>query len=511
MTLGSALLPAQAPIKPSAFPKISSVDERFQSFNIEMVEVTGGRFWKPYADQGKTAPAVEGGAGHPAGMDPSLYEYRAPIDLTNAKLRRLASALGPAYVRVSGTWANNSYFQSSDGPAPATAPQGFNGVLTAQQWKGVVDFSKAVDAKIVTSFGTSVGTRDANGLWTSNQAAEFLTYTKAIGGHIAAAEYMNEPNFAEIGGAPKGYNAAAYGKDVAVFTSWAKEAAPDMLILGPGSVGEGVQLVPGNSMMHLLKSEDLLSFTDPKALDAFSYHFYGAVSKRCSPTGAGGTSPDSALSEDFLGKTGRAEEFYAGLRDRFAAGKPMWLTETGQAACGGDLWASSFIDSFRYLNQLGLLARNGVQVVAHNTLAASDYGLIDEKTLTPRPNYWSALLWRKFMGTTVLDAGKPPTPSLHIYAQCLRNVRGGVSMLVINNDRAAEARLKVAAEGSRYTLTAHDLLERQVELNGSELKLNADDSLPEIAGLPVKAGKLSFAPASITFLVMPEANNRSCH
>ena len=42
-------------------------------------------------------------------MNPDLYEYRPPIDLTNARLRKLAAALGPAYVRVSGTWANTTY------------------------------------------------------------------------------------------------------------------------------------------------------------------------------------------------------------------------------------------------------------------------------------------------------------------------------------------------------------------------------------------------------------------
>jgi hypothetical protein len=26
---------------------VGTVDERFQSYNIEMVEVIGGRFWKP--------------------------------------------------------------------------------------------------------------------------------------------------------------------------------------------------------------------------------------------------------------------------------------------------------------------------------------------------------------------------------------------------------------------------------------------------------------------------------
>jgi hypothetical protein len=30
-------------------PSIGTVDERFQSYNIEMVEVIGGKFWKPYA------------------------------------------------------------------------------------------------------------------------------------------------------------------------------------------------------------------------------------------------------------------------------------------------------------------------------------------------------------------------------------------------------------------------------------------------------------------------------
>ena len=56
------------------------------------------------------------------------------------------------------------------------------------------------------------------------------------------------------------------------------------------------------------------------------------------------------------------------------------------------------------LDQLGRLARRGVAVVFHNTLASSEYGLLDQKSFEPRPNYWAALLWRRLMGTTVLDA-----------------------------------------------------------------------------------------------------------
>ena len=49
------------------------------------------------------------------------YAYRAPIDLTNARLRKLAAALAPAYVRVSGTWANATYFAGFGPPAIGAA------------------------------------------------------------------------------------------------------------------------------------------------------------------------------------------------------------------------------------------------------------------------------------------------------------------------------------------------------------------------------------------------------
>jgi heparanase 1 len=160
-------LPAAAQLNPSSMQKIGLVDPRFQSYNVEMVEVIGGRFWKPY---GSKATATAGVAGTPGGIDPALFEQRAPINLSNPRLRKLAEALGPAYLRVSGTWANTLYFQDSDAPAPAAPPAGFGGVLTRAEWKAVVNFANAVDAKIVTSFATSAGTRDANGTWTPAEA-----------------------------------------------------------------------------------------------------------------------------------------------------------------------------------------------------------------------------------------------------------------------------------------------------------------------------------------------------
>jgi len=496
-------------VNPATLARIGTVDERFQSYNIEMVEVTGGRFWKPYNSNADTSQsAKQPAANQPTGMDPSLYQYRPPIDLTNARLRKLAAALGPAYLRVSGTWANTTWFQDSDDPAPANPPDGFKGILTRRQWKGVLDFSHATNAEIVTSFSIGTGTRDAAGVWTPDQAQKFVAYTKSVGGNIAAAEFMNEPNIAEIGGAPKGYDAPAYARDIAAFRAFAKQALPGLIFLGPGSAGEGTLMTP--SSMHLLTSVDLLTATGP-VFDAVSYHSYGAVSSRCGMFGASATTnADAALSDEWLARPARIEEFYGGIRDRFEPGKPLWNTETAQAACGGDRWASTFLDSFRYLNQLGSLAKRGVQVNMHNTLAASDYGLLDENTYAPRPNYWAALLWHKLMATTVLDAGSSPTPSLHLYAQCLRDNPGGVALLIINADRGSSQTLEVRGASDRYTLTAHDLQNTHIQLNREELQLGSNDALPKLNGSPEHAGSLTFAPASITFLAMPEAHNASC-
>ncbi len=512
--LGAAIclsVPAQTPavaIAPGKMPRVGTVDERFQSYNIEAVEVTGGRFWKPYASASAPNAGVQPEANAPPGMDPSLYEYRAPIDLGNPRLRKLAAALGPAYVRVSGTWMNSTYFQDSDDPAPPKPPAGFNSVLTRKEWKGVIDFARAANARIVTSFAMSTGTRDAAGAWTPKVAQAFLDYTKSAGGDVAAAEFMNEPTFAELGGAPKGYDAQAFARDFAVFQAWAKANAPEMRIAGPGGVGEGTPLAP--PFMHLLTSEGILKATGP-VFEIFSYHSYGAVSSRCAMLGAAaGTTSDAALSADWLSRGASAEAFYAALRDRYEPGHPIWNSETGQAACGGDRWAATFLDTFRYLNQLGSLARLGVQVQMHNTLNASDYGLLDEKTLEPRPDYWAALLWRRLMGTTVLDPGPSPSVNLHLYAHCLRDQPGGVSVLAINADKEAEQTLQVPAGANRYTLTASDLMSATVGLNGKQLRLGAGDTLPALQGSAVHSGKINLEPESITFLAFPKAGNLSC-
>ncbi|SDF87028.1 hypothetical protein [Bradyrhizobium brasilense] len=472
---------AELALNVATLPRVATIDPRFQSYNIEMVEVTGGRFWKPYATAATRRRS-----------ETERFAARAPIDLHDGRLRKLAAELSPAYLRVSGTWANSTFFADSETP-PAAPTAGFNGVLTRRQWRDVIEFSHAVDAPIVTSFAISAGARDAAGQWSPEQARQLLAFTRSAGGRIAAAEFMNEPDLPAIGGAPDGYDAAAYGRDFAAFRTFMKDTAADVTILGPGTIGAGAEA-------------QALFAVSAAGIDAVSYHHYGALSARC----GGDRRARHALSDEWLARTGNSLALYETLRDQLAPGKPIWVTETAETACGGNRLAATFTDTFRYLDQLGRLAKAGVQVVMHNTLAASDYGLLDEHTHLPRPNYWAALLWRRWMGTTVLDGGIAERHGFHVYAHCARDMPDGVALLVINNDRRTRRKLTLSAASQRYTLTSKKPADGNVQLNGATLLLGTSDRIPALNSDAAVAGTIVFAPRTITFLIVADAGNANC-
>jgi heparanase len=307
------------------------------------------------------------------------------------------------------------------------------------------------------------------------------------------------------GAAPAKYDAGWFARDEAAFRAFTVAEAPKVRIVGPGDAVVAHFEIPDSLKVHdLLTSEPVPSF------DIFSYHFYGAVSQRCAPAGSPmGTTLQRVLSEEWLAQTDKAFDTHKVLRDQYAAGKPIWLTETAEAACGGDPWAASFADSFRYVDQLARLAKRGASVVFHNTLAASEYGLIDQTTLNPRPNYWAALLWRRLMGTVVLDVGAS-RPDIHFYAHCLRDRRGGVALLVLNLSDLPAALAIDGARGASYSLTASSLQSQSVLLNGQPLAVTADGKLPDLAGKPLRRSQVMMASQSIAFISIPGARNASC-
>ncbi len=285
-------------VAPAALKAVNQTDERYQSYNIEMAEVIGGRFWKPYAHSTGVPPAA---TNVEVGGKNELFEARSPIDLSSERLRTLAAALGPAYLRVSGTWANSVFFQDDDSPSPPEPPPGYRGVLTRTQWRSVVQFAKAVDARLVTSFTISQGVRDSNGAWTPLEAKPLVDFTHSLGGEIVAAEMFNEPNVPNFGAAPPKYDASWFARDAAAFRAFAAASATNMRIAGPGDAVVANFDVPGS-----LKTVDLLSSKPVPAFDWSDRSFAGGqgravdVCGKCSrhisarlPLGCGyGSAPD---------------------------------------------------------------------------------------------------------------------------------------------------------------------------------------------------------------------------
>jgi len=454
---------------------VAELDPRYQSYNVEMVEVTGGEFWTPYDS-------------------PTARVTRPPLDLTSARLRNLARGLGPAYIRVSGSWANATYFDA-DGSSAGVAPAGFDSVLTADQWRGVGAFADAVDGEVVTSFPSSPGTRDATGAWMPDQARALLDFSVENDIPLVAAELFNEPTLPV--GMPAGYDADAFARDVETFQAVVEEVMPELLLVGPGSTAEATPLV----VTAAFSSDEVLERVGP-AFDVFSYHSYPKVSERCGST----EGPEIALTQDYLSRVEDDAAHYRASRDAYLPDAPMWATETAQAACGGDRWAATFRDVIRYVDTLGRLAVGDGDVVFHNTLAASDYGLLDEEGLVPRPNYWAAVLWSRLMGPQVHAVSSDLTlPDAAVYAHCTPEGADapGLTYAVVNSSESEPRTVATASgEASVYLLSSDDLDGTGASLNGDELEVAADGTLPELVGRPA-TGAIEVPPASVAFVVDP--------
>ena len=258
---------------------IRHVDERLMSYNIEMTEVTGGTFWKAY-----TAEQIAGTAEFPAVTAftdvtamPELMEYYPPIDLYNERLRELAKQLGPAWVRISGTWATKTYYDL-DGTTGGKAPEGYANVLTKEQWLGVLDFVSYVGAKLLISVSNCAGDHPDGGPLDLTQAKKIFDFSHRHGVDIDAIEFMNEPNMMEMSGAPKGYTAADYARDQDILYGWVRANYPHCLLVGPCTTGDpsaesGENKGFGAGIANLTKTcttQELLAGTRIP-LDVFSY------------------------------------------------------------------------------------------------------------------------------------------------------------------------------------------------------------------------------------------------
>ena len=61
-----AALQSSASVSPATMPPIATIDDRFESYNVEMAEVIGGKFWKPPCAHPKPGIRMRSGMHIPA-------------------------------------------------------------------------------------------------------------------------------------------------------------------------------------------------------------------------------------------------------------------------------------------------------------------------------------------------------------------------------------------------------------------------------------------------------------
>ena len=498
-------------LSPDTLKALHEVNPMLVSYNVEFAEVTGGTFWKAYTPgqiAGTEPFIVQPSAEGIAAMYKDLMQVYPPIDLYNEKVRKLAKDLGPAWVRVSGTWATKTYYDF-DGTTNGVVPEGYLNVLTKEQWIGVLDFVKAIGAKLMVSVSNCPGLHTAEEPWHPAEAEKLFGFSKEYGVPIDGAEFTNEPNMMEETGFPKGYTAEHYRRDHDLFFAWLEENYPECIKIGPSTTGgDNISFGKGGGVEQLVGEtvgcDDLIGGTKTK-LDVFSYHYYNGVSDRLASVMPNAHwQPEEATSEAYLDTALNFCRTYRPFRDKYVPGGEMWVTESGDAGGGGDTWASTYLDVIRTLNELGGFASLTNGVIFHNTLASSDYGYLARQVFDPRPNYFAVLLWNRLMGTTAYDSGEPIREGAHVYVHSRKDGKDGKVYLIINNSRTETTTIELPKDAERYTLAGLDGNVRAtvMTLNGNPLTLGEGYALPELKPVAQAAGTVELAPCTCTFFVL---------
>ncbi len=478
---------------------VAVVSTRFLSVAVDMAQVVGGVFWGP------DETASYAGSMHVP-----------PFDFSRPRLRLLARELAPAYLRIGGTAADETYYNLSELPEAerSSTPPGYQWTLTRKQWDGVGAFAKDLDFRLLLTLNAGMGPRDTQNRWQPDNALTLLHYTQKAKMPVDVWELGNE-----INGYPLIHkfflSPEAYAEDLKTARQLLGQECPSAKLAGP-------------SCAFWPEAGDFSNFFEEfmeqggHLLDIITWHYYPQQSKRCAIATRQAT-PTLLLDPDNLDEVDHWEKVVKNKTLSLVGSAPIWLSETGNAQCGGAPGISNaFVGGIWWLDHLGKMARQGQEVVVRQTLAGSDYGLIDDLSLIPNPDYWNSVLWKRLMGPRVLAVQlDKPDRRVRVYAHCSHNpsaneearVNGKVSVLVINVDQQQAARVHFDAAQPPlwvYLITADDLQSKSIRLNGELLEMDPDGHLPELNGQQRNEPYLDLPPTSYAFVSMSATHINAC-
>lgn len=431
---------------------IAEVDPRYLSFAIDASQWVGGTFW-----------------GEASGSSGGLGEQDIdPFDFDRARLRELTAPLAPAMLRLGGSEADKVYVDLGDDPLDE-APEPYSEVLTRAMWEGVLEFVDAVEFDLFVTVNAGPGPRDGRA-WTPDNVRPLVEAANAADAPVVVWELGNEINgYPLLHGLDWGLSAAEYTADLDALHALLDEVGAPGRVAGPSSA-----IWPITGEINAFMPSFMPAGGD--RLDVLTWHFYPTLSERC-PVRPREAELRTLLDPANLAEIDRWAEYVETLAAAHAPDAELWLGETGNAYCGGQSGVSDrFVGSLWWVDQLGRIARRGHRVMIRQTLAGSDYGLLDAETLEPRPDYFASVFWKKAMGTTVLEVAHAGPDTLTAYAHCDAGGQG-VALALVNVDehRAVTVAVPGAWQSAAWIVDAASLDAEQIRVNGEVPAVDAAD------------------------------------
>nr|XP_046232066.1 heparanase isoform X1 [Scatophagus argus]XP_046232067.1 heparanase isoform X1 [Scatophagus argus] len=360
-------------------------------------------------------------------------------------------------------------------------------------------------------FGLNALLRTADNTWNSSNARSLLQYCESRR-YRMSWELGNEPNSFEKKAGIR-VDGRQLGQD---FVRLREMMSESRLYQSAGLYGPDVGQ-PRDHRTDLLKG---FLQTGAEAVDACTWHHYYVNGR------------DTSL-EDFLDpevldtlalKTNEVLEEVKLASPR----KPVWLGETSSAYGGGAPGLSdTFAAGFMWLDKLGLAAKLGLDVVMRQVLVGSgSYHLVDDN-LDPLPDYWLSVLYKRLVGPEVLrveafsDFGRSKRVRLYLHCANRKSYRRGTVTLLSMNLSEKPASISLPALLSSSTVEAfvlqsdqpgeEGLYSRSVTLNGDVLKMVDDKTLPDLKGRRLPPAQCLQLPAySLAFFVLTDAEVAGC-
>lgn len=470
------------------------------------------------------------------------------LNVNHPLLARAIKAFKPLRIRVGGSLQDQVVYgvESLEYPCRPFRKKsdglfGFStGCLSMERWDELNSLFQKTGAVVTFGLNALSGRHHIRnsawgGAWNSTNARDFIAYTISKQYQIDSWEFGNELSGHGIGAR---VDAKVYGEDLiglkSLLDKLYKNSKSQVLLLAPGGFFDRPWYA------------QFLQISGPTVVNAVTHHIYNL---------GGGNDPHLArkiLDPHYLS---RVSKTYSDLQHTIQTHGPWtsaWVGESGGAYNnGGHMVSNTFINSFWYLDQLGMASKYNTKVFCRQTLIGGYYGLLDTKTFRPNPDYYSALLWHRLMGKGVLSVDNTNASFLRVYAHCSKQ-KTGISLLLINLSNTTEFRatvtndinakldlgasIQIREDGyfingmkrtmswvgrkasdtqkrEEYHLTAKDgnYRSKTMLLNGSPLELTEDGGIPDLSPAYVSfKSPILVAPMSIAFVVFPNFDAPAC-